>query len=67
MEERKINFKKNDDNTQVLDPDGMLYEKLTEKQKKINEKISLLLYMLTAVSPYFIMLTRFLSRCDPFP
>lgn len=31
MEERKINFKKNDDNTQVLDPDGMLYEKLTEK------------------------------------
>lgn len=46
MEERKINFKKNDDNTQVLDPDGMLYEKLTEKQKKINEKISLLLYML---------------------
>lgn len=46
MEERKINFKKNDDNTQVLDPDGMLYEKLTEKQKKINERISLLLYML---------------------
>lgn len=46
MEERKINFKKNDDNTQVLDPDGMLYEKLTEKQKKINERIYLLLYML---------------------
>lgn len=46
MEERKINFKKNDDNTPVLDPDGMLYEKLTEKQKKINERISLLLYML---------------------
>lgn len=46
MEERKINFKKNDDNTLVLDPDGMLYEKLTEKQKKINERISLLLYML---------------------
>lgn len=46
MEERKINFKKNDDDTPVLDPDGMLYEKLTEKQKKINERISLLLYML---------------------
>lgn len=46
MEERKINSKKNDDNTPVLDPDGMLYEKLTEKQKKINERISLLLYML---------------------
>lgn len=46
MEERKINFKKNDDNTPVLDPDGTLYEKLTEKQKKINERISLLLYML---------------------
>lgn len=46
MEERKINFKKNDDNTPVLDPDGMIYEKLTEKQKKINERISLLLYML---------------------
>lgn len=46
MEERKINFKKNDDNTPVLDPDGMLYEKLTEKQKKINERISLLLHLL---------------------
>lgn len=46
MEERKINLKKNDDETPVLDPDGMLYEKLTEKQKKINERISLLLYML---------------------
>lgn len=46
MEERKINLKKNDDETPVLDPDGTLYEKLTEKQKKINERISLLLYML---------------------
>lgn len=46
MEERKINFKKNDDNTPFLDPDGMLYEKLTEKQKKINERIYSLLYML---------------------
>lgn len=46
MEERKINFKKNDDNTPVLDPDGTLYEKLTEKQKKINERIYSLLYML---------------------
>lgn len=46
MEERKINFKKNDDNTPVLDPDGMLYKKLTEKQTKINERIYSLLYML---------------------
>lgn len=46
MEERKINFKKNDDKTPVLDPDGTLYEKLTEKQKKINERIYSLLYML---------------------
>ena len=46
MEERKINLKKNDDETPVLDPDGTLYEKLTEKQKKINERIYLLLYML---------------------
>ena len=36
MEERKINFKKNDDNTPVLDPDGKLYEKLIGIQKKIN-------------------------------
>lgn len=46
MEERKINFKINDDNTPVLDPDGILYEKLTGKQKKVNERISLLLHLL---------------------
>lgn len=46
MEERKINFNKNDDKTPVPDPDGKLYEKLTEKQKKINESISLLLSLL---------------------
>jgi hypothetical protein len=46
MEERKINFKKNDDNTPVLDPDGMLYEKLKAMQNKMNEKLSLIIYML---------------------
>jgi hypothetical protein len=46
MEERKINFKKNDDNTPVLDPGGMLYENLKAMQNKMNEKLSLIIYML---------------------
>lgn len=46
MEERKINFKKNDDNTPVLDPDGKLYENLKAMQNKMNEKLSLIIYML---------------------
>lgn len=46
MEERKINFTKNDDNTPVLDPDGKLYENLKAMQNKMNEKLSLIIYML---------------------
>lgn len=46
MEERKINFNKNDDKTPVPDPDGMLYGKLVGMQKNINERISLLLSLL---------------------
>lgn len=46
MEERKINFKKNNDKTPVLDPDGKLYGKLVGIQKNINERISLLLSLL---------------------
>ena len=46
MEERKINFNKNDDKTPVPDPDGKLYGKLGGMQKNINERISLLLSLL---------------------
>lgn len=46
MEERKINFKKNDDNTPVLDPDGKLYNKLISSLKEMNENFSLMLYLL---------------------
>lgn len=46
MEERKINFKKNDDKAPVPDPDGKLYGKLVGIQKNINERISLLLSLL---------------------
>lgn len=46
MEERKINFKKNDDKAPVPDPDGKLYGKLVVMQKIINERISLLLSLL---------------------
>lgn len=46
MEERKINFNKNDDKTPVSDPDGKLYGKLIGMQKNINERISLLLSLL---------------------
>ena len=46
MEERKINFKKNDDNTPVLDPDGKLYDTLTAKINDMNKKFTLMLYLL---------------------
>lgn len=46
MEERKINFNKNNDKTPVPDPDGKLYGKLVGIQKNINERISLLLSLL---------------------
>lgn len=46
MEERKINFKNNDDNTLVLDPDGKLYNKLISSLKEMNENFSLMLYLL---------------------
>lgn len=36
MEERKINFKKNDDKAPVPDPDGKLYGKLVGIQKNVN-------------------------------
>lgn len=46
MEERKINFKKNDDNTPVLDPDGKLYDTLTAKINDMKKKFTLMLYLL---------------------
>lgn len=46
MIERKIDFNINEDKTPVLDPDGKLYKTLTEKMKDMNEKFSLLLYLL---------------------
>lgn len=46
MEERKINFKKNDDKTPVLDPDGKLYDTLTAKINDMNKKFTLMLYLL---------------------
>lgn len=46
MEERKINLKKNDDKTPVLDPDGILYEKLKAMQDGMNDKFSLMLSLL---------------------
>lgn len=46
MEERKINFKKNDDNTPVLDPDGTLHGMLCVKMETLVKNFSLLLYLL---------------------
>lgn len=46
MEERKINFETNDDKTQVLDPDGKLYDTLTAKINDMNKKFTLMLYLL---------------------
>lgn len=46
MEERKINFKKNDDKTPVLDPDGTLYGMLCVKMETLVKNFSLLLYLL---------------------
>ena len=46
MEERKINFKKNDDNTPVLDPDGTLHGMLCVKMETLGKNFSLLLYLL---------------------
>lgn len=44
MEERKINFKKNDDKTPVLDPDGTLHGMLCVKMETLVK--NLLLYLL---------------------
>lgn len=46
MEERKINFKKNDDKTPVLDPDGTLHGMLCVKMETLVKNFSLLLYLL---------------------
>lgn len=46
MEERKINFKKNDDKTPVLDPDGRLHGMLCVKMETLVKNFSLLLYLL---------------------
>lgn len=46
MEERKINFKKNDDKTPVLDPDGTLHGMLCVKMETFVKNFSLLLYLL---------------------
>lgn len=46
MEERKINFETNDDQTLVSDQNGKLYEKLKVMQNGINEKFSLMLFLL---------------------
>ena len=46
MEERKINFNKNDDKTPVLDPEGTLYEKLNWQIKNLSKNFSLMLYLL---------------------
>lgn len=46
MEERKINFKKNDDKTPVPDPDGTLHGMLCVKMETLVKNFSLLLYLL---------------------
>lgn len=46
MEGRKINFKKNDDKTPVLDPDGTLHGMLCVKMETLVKNFSLLLYLL---------------------
>lgn len=46
MIERKIDFNINEDKTPVYDPDGKLFDILKEKLHDMNEKFSMMLYLL---------------------
>lgn len=46
MIERNIDFNINEDKTPVIDPDGKLFNTLKEKLQDMNEKFSLMLYLL---------------------